>query len=96
MFACGQVHGGHNETSVQRPQVLNENGTWVRELITLMKVRLTINYSISTPARSLRSAEQHFLVVPRSRLKQRGDWAFAVAAQKLWNRLPCTLGPLLN
>lgn len=31
-----------------------------------------------TPARSLRSADQMLLAVLRSRLKHRGDWAFAV------------------
>ncbi|KAF7648457.1 hypothetical protein LDENG_00156640, partial [Lucifuga dentata] len=28
------------------------------------------------------------LFAPRSRLKHRGDWAFAVAAPKLWNSPP--------
>ena len=41
-----------------------------------------------TPTRSLRSADRLLLVVPKSRLKQRGDGAFAVAAPKLWNELP--------
>lgn len=40
------------------------------------------------PLRSLRSADQLLLVVPRSRLKHRGDRAFAVVAPKLWNELP--------
>ncbi len=35
--------------------------------------------------RSLRSQSQKLLVVPRSKLKSRGDRAFAVAAPKLWN-----------
>lgn len=38
--------------------------------------------------RSLRSQSQKLLVVPRSKLKSRGDRAFAVAAPKLWNSLP--------
>ncbi len=37
--------------------------------------------------RSLRSQSQK-LLVPRSKLKSRGDRAFAVAAPKLWNSLP--------
>ena len=41
-----------------------------------------------TPSRSLRSADQLLLVVPKTRLKRRGDRAFAVAAPKLWNDLP--------
>uniref|UniRef100_A0A8C5AN71 Reverse transcriptase domain-containing protein n=1 Tax=Gadus morhua TaxID=8049 RepID=A0A8C5AN71_GADMO len=41
-----------------------------------------------TPSRSLRSADQLFLATPRTRLKHRGERAFAVAAPKLWNTLP--------
>ena len=41
-----------------------------------------------TPNRSLRSADQQLLAVPRARLKGRGERAFAVAAPKLWNALP--------
>lgn len=40
------------------------------------------------PSRALRSADQLLLEVPRSRLKTRGDRAFAVAVPKLWNCLP--------
>ena len=40
------------------------------------------------PSRSLRSANQSLLVVPKTRLKSRGDRAFSVAAPKLWNALP--------
>lgn len=40
------------------------------------------------PLKSLRSADQSLLVIPKSRLKQRGDRAFAVVAPKLWNELP--------
>ncbi|XP_037548511.1 uncharacterized protein LOC119425058 [Nematolebias whitei] len=41
-----------------------------------------------TPSRSLRSADQLLLVVPRSNRRLRGDRAFSVAAPKLWNELP--------
>jgi len=41
-----------------------------------------------TPTRSLSSADRLLLVVPKSRLEQRGDRAFAVAAPKVWNELP--------
>jgi len=40
------------------------------------------------PTRSLRSADRLLLVVPKWRLKQRGDRAFAVAAPNVWNELP--------
>lgn len=40
------------------------------------------------PTRSLRSQSQKLLLVPRSKMKSRGDRAFAVAAPKLWNSLP--------
>uniref|UniRef100_A0A669CTZ7 Reverse transcriptase domain-containing protein n=1 Tax=Oreochromis niloticus TaxID=8128 RepID=A0A669CTZ7_ORENI len=40
------------------------------------------------PTRSLRSAEQLLLSVPKSRLKLRGDRAFSIVAPKLWNNLP--------
>ena len=40
------------------------------------------------PSRSLRSADQLLLTVPKTRLKLRGDRAFAAAAPKLWNDLP--------
>ncbi len=40
------------------------------------------------PTRALRSANLRLLVVPRTRLKSRGDRAFAVAAPSLWNSLP--------
>ena len=38
--------------------------------------------------RSLRSGSLGLLHVPRTRQKQRGDRAFAVAAPRLWNELP--------
>lgn len=38
--------------------------------------------------RSLRSCNKGLLHIPRSRLKQKGDRAFAVAAPRLWNQLP--------
>lgn len=41
-----------------------------------------------SPARSLRSADQLLLSVPKTKRKLRGDRAFAVAAPKLWNALP--------
>ena len=40
------------------------------------------------PARSLRSADQLLLEVPRAKRKLRGDRAFSVAAPTLWNDLP--------
>ncbi len=40
------------------------------------------------PTRNLRSGDQRLLSVPRSRLKYRGDRAFAVAGPRLWNSLP--------
>ena len=40
------------------------------------------------PTRSLRSADQLLLRVPKTKRKLRGDRAFAVAAPKLWNDLP--------
>ncbi len=40
------------------------------------------------PERTLRSANQSLLTVPKSKLKSRGDRAFAIAAPKLWNMLP--------
>lgn len=43
--------------------------------------------SLIVPDRLLRSVEQMVPAVPKSRLKQRGDWAFAIAALKLWNKL---------
>lgn len=41
-----------------------------------------------TLSRTSRSADQFLLSTPKSRLKTRGDRAFAVAAPKLWNSLP--------
>ena len=38
--------------------------------------------------RSLRSSYKGLLHIPRSRLKQKGGRAFAVAAPRLWNQLP--------
>ena len=43
---------------------------------------------LRTATRSLRSANQLILEVPRSRLKTRGDRAFSVAGPRLWNSLP--------
>ncbi len=40
------------------------------------------------PTRNLRSGDQRHLSVPRSRIKHRGDRAFAVAGPRLWNSLP--------
>ena len=41
--------------------------------------------------RPLRSADHHLLVVPRTKLKTRGDRAFEVMAPRLWNTLPLYL-----
>ena len=44
-----------------------------------------------SPSRSLRSSDQGLLVVPRARLKTKGDRAFQTVAPKLWNALPLDL-----
>ncbi len=44
--------------------------------------------SLHSPARCLRSSNQKLLLVSRSRLKNKGDRAFATAGPKLWNSLP--------
>ena len=49
---------------------------------------LTDLVNIYTPTRSLRSAEEELLVVPRSRTTHYGDRAFSILAPKLWNNLP--------
>ncbi len=46
---------------------------------------------IYKPPRSLRSANQMILDIPRTRLKLSGDRAFEVAALKRWNKLPLHL-----
>uniref|UniRef100_A0A669EXB8 Reverse transcriptase domain-containing protein n=1 Tax=Oreochromis niloticus TaxID=8128 RepID=A0A669EXB8_ORENI len=46
---------------------------------------------LHTPVRALRSATQILLKQPCSRLKSRGDRAFAVAAPVLWNNLPVSI-----
>ncbi len=38
--------------------------------------------------RSLRSSDQLLRMVPRSRLKRRGDRAFSIVVPRLWNSLP--------
>ena len=43
------------------------------------------------PTRSLRSATQGLLVVPKSFASTYGDRAFSVAAPKLWNNLPANI-----
>ena len=50
--------------------------------------------SYRTCSRTLRSTDQKFLAVPKSRLKTYGDRAFSVAAPKLWNELPLDLRSL--
>ena len=49
---------------------------------------LTDLLCLYTPSRTLRSSDHCLLIVPRSRLKKRGDRAFATAGPKLWNSLP--------
>ncbi len=44
--------------------------------------------SFKSTSKPLRSANKVILCVPRSRLKFKGDRAFAVAAPRLWNQLP--------
>ena len=51
--------------------------SYITELLTLYK-----------PKRSLRSASQKMLEVPKSNTKSCGDRSFSVAAAKLWNALP--------
>ncbi len=41
-----------------------------------------------TPSITLRSSDLCLLIVPRCRLKKRGDRTFATAGLKLWNSLP--------
>ena len=40
------------------------------------------------PARSLRSLDRALLTLPKSRLKTKGDLAFAIRASQIWNALP--------
>ena len=40
------------------------------------------------PQRSLRSADEEYLVVPKTKMHTAGDRAFSVHAPRLWNRLP--------
>ncbi len=47
--------------------------------------------SLRSPGRCLRSSNQKLLLVPRSRLKKKGDRAFAIAGPKLWNSLPVSI-----
>ncbi len=46
---------------------------------------------LHSPGRCLRSSNQKLLLVPRSRLKKKGDQAFAIAGPKLWNSLPVSI-----
>ena len=46
------------------------------------------------PTRSLRYADAHLLVEPRSNLKTQDDRAFSHAAPCLWNNLPLAMGVL--
>ena len=43
------------------------------------------------PSRTLRSANQKLLVIPRSNTTTYGDRAFSICAPKLWNYLPATI-----
>lgn len=47
-------------------------------------------------SRNLRSSIQILLVVPRFRLKTKGDCAFEVVAPKLWNALPLKLRSVVS
>ncbi len=47
-----------------------------------------ISFKSTSNLSPLRSANKALLYVPRSRLKFKGDRAFAVAAPRLWNQLP--------
>ncbi len=47
-----------------------------------------LTFRILSTSKPLRSANNSLLYVPRSRLKFKGDRAFAVAAPRLWNQLP--------
>ena len=44
-----------------------------------------------TTARPLRPSDQDLLLIPRTRLKTRGERAFSSIAPTLWNRLPLQL-----
>uniref|UniRef100_A0A8C6M8S6 Phosphatidylserine synthase n=1 Tax=Nothobranchius furzeri TaxID=105023 RepID=A0A8C6M8S6_NOTFU len=43
------------------------------------------------PVRTLRSSDQHLLLVPPARYRARGERAFSVCAPKLWKQLPLTV-----
>ncbi len=47
-----------------------------------------LNLLLSPSDLPLRSANKALLYFPQSRLKFKGDRAFAVAAPRLWNQLP--------
>lgn len=48
-------------------------------------------FNLYEPSLSLRSSDKLLLVVLKTSLKLRGDQTFAVAAPKLWNKLPLHL-----
>lgn len=48
------------------------------------------------PVRELRSSNQFLLQRPKTRLKQRGNRAFAAAAPKLWHHLPLHISTAQN
>ena len=48
-------------------------------------------YNSHTPHHALKSSGNSLLIVPRTRLKNYGDKAFAKTAPELWNNLPINL-----
>ncbi len=56
-----------------------------------MDWNLHIFLTLHSPGRCLRSSNQKLLLVLRSRLKKKGDRAFAITGPKLWNSFPFSI-----
>ncbi|KAF7655733.1 hypothetical protein LDENG_00051840, partial [Lucifuga dentata] len=87
---CNSLYVGINQSSLSHLQLVQNAaarlliGTVTEWVGTAVALRPIMPH---TPSRSLRSTDLVLLVVPKSRLKLKGDHAFAGATPKLWNSL---------
>ncbi|KAF7645225.1 hypothetical protein LDENG_00208150 [Lucifuga dentata] len=51
---------------------------------------------LPSTGRTLRSSDQGLLAISQSKLKTRGDCAFAVVAPRLWNSLPSNMAETVD
>ncbi|KAF7644658.1 hypothetical protein LDENG_00218110 [Lucifuga dentata] len=85
---CNSILSGINRKSLYCLQLVqNAAARLLTAHLGLAPSYITEMLTPYEPVRSLRSSSGTLLAVPKSRLKSKGDRAFAIRAPRLWNDL---------